>query len=65
MFRYTDDPLSDYAAYDAELVRLEKMVPKCCCCGKPIMDDYYYEINDEAYCANCMDKNFKKRVEIE
>lgn len=30
MFRYTDDPLADYAAYEAELVRLEKLVPKCC-----------------------------------
>lgn len=28
------------------------------------MDDYYYEINDEVYCDDCMDKHFKKRVEV-
>lgn len=65
MFRYTDDPLSDYAAYEAELVRLEKLVPWCFKCKKPIMDDFYYEFESGLpLCAECLDKHFKKRVEV-
>lgn len=66
MFRYTDDPVADAAAYDAELARLEKEVPVCCKCHKPVMDDFYYELDEERIvCAECLDKHFKKRVEIE
>ena len=63
MFRYPD-PLDDHKAWEAELVRLEKLVPKCCKCKKPVADDYYYEIDEEVFCAECLDKHFKKRVEV-
>ena len=65
MFRYTDDPVADAAAYDAELARLEKELPVCCNCDRPVMDDYYYEINDEVICAECLDKHFRREVVIE
>ena len=66
MFRYSDDPIADHAAYEAELVRLEKLVPVCSKCKRPIMDDFYYELDEERnVCAECLDKHFKKRVEIE
>lgn len=65
-FRYTDDPLADHAAYEAELARLEKLMPVCCKGKHPIMDDYYYQLDeDRNVCADCLDKHFKKRVEIE
>lgn len=65
-FRYTDDPLADHAAYEAELARLEKLVPVCFKCKHPIMDDFCYELDEERIvCAECLDKHFKKRVEIE
>lgn len=64
MFRYTDDPIADHAAYEAELARLEKEVPVCCYCNRPVMDDYYYEINDEVYCADCLDRHFKREVVV-
>lgn len=65
MFRYTDDPISDHAAYEAELVRLEQLVPRCFKCKKPIKDDYYYEVEEGMpLCAHCLDKHFKKRVEV-
>ena len=63
MFRYPD-PLDDHRAWEAELARLEKEVPVCCYCGKPVMDDYYYEINDEVFCADCLDRHFKKEVVV-
>lgn len=62
MFRYTDDPLADYAAYEAELARLEKLVPKCCKCRRPIMEDFCYELNeDKQICAECLDDHHKKK----
>lgn len=64
-FRYTDDPVADHEAYEAELARLEAQVPVCGYCDRPVMDDFYYEINDEAVCAECMDKHFRREVEVE
>lgn len=63
MFRYPD-PHDDHKAWEAELERLEKEVPVCCYCNRPVMDDFYYEINDEVFCAECLDKHFKKEVMV-
>jgi len=65
MFRYTDDPVADAAAYDAELVRLEQQVPVCDYCNRPVPEDFYYEINDEVFCAECLDKHFRKGVVVD
>lgn len=65
MFRYTDDPLADYAAYEAELERLEKLVPVCCKCKAPIAEDYCYELDeDRVVCADCLNKHFRKSIEV-
>jgi len=59
MFRYPD-PLDDHRAWEAELARLEKQVPWCCEHRGPVMEDFYYEINDDRpICAECLDKNHK------
>lgn len=65
MFRYTDDPIADHEAYEAELARLEKEVPVCDYCNRPVADDFYYEINDEVICAECMEQHFRREVVIE
>ena len=60
MFRYTDDPIADAAAYDAELARLEDEVPRCDECNKPVMEDFCYELHDDRMiCANCLEERFK------
>ena len=65
MFRYPD-PLDDHRAYEAELARLEKLVPVCFKCKAPIMEDYCYELDeDRTVCAECLDRHFRKRVEVE
>ena len=64
MFRYPD-PLDDHRAWEAELARLEKQVPVCDYCNRPVPEDYYYEINDEVICAECLDRHFKKEVIVE
>ena len=65
MFRYTDDPIADHEAYEAELARLEKEVPVCDYCNRPVADDFYYEINDEVICAECMEQHFRREVVVE
>lgn len=63
MFRYPD-PLDDHRAWEAELARLEKLVPKCRECRSPVMEDFYFEINDERpICAECLDNNHKVNTE--
>ena len=65
MFRYTDDPIADHAAYEAELARLEEQVPVCAYCNRPVAEDFYYEINDEVICAECMDQHFRREVVVD
>ena len=64
MFRYTDDPVADAEAYYNELARLEELVPKCSKCKQPVPEDFYYLIDDEVFCAECLDKQFKKKVVV-
>lgn len=65
MFRYTDDPIADHEAYEAELARLEKEVPVCDYCNRPVAEDFYYEINDEVICAECMEQHFRREVVVD
>ena len=65
MFRYTDDPIADHEAYEAELARLEKEVPVCDYCNRPVAEDFYYEINDEVICAECLEQHFRREVVVE
>lgn len=53
------------AAFEAELARAEAQVPVCEICGKPVAEDFYYEINDVVICAECMDRHFRKEVILE
>lgn len=53
---YTDDPIADYNAYQSELqAKLDKL-PVCSDCDCPITSDYYYYINGECICEDCMDE---------
>ncbi|MBR5874503.1 MAG: hypothetical protein IKY90_07225 [Oscillospiraceae bacterium] len=64
MFRYTDDPVADAEAYYNELARLEEQVPRCCEHPGPVMENFYYELNDDRpVCAECLDKNHKLEIE--
>ena len=64
MYRHPD-PLDDHRAWEAELARLEALVPVCEICNRPVAEEYYYEINDVVICAECLDKHFRKEVVIE
>ena len=60
---YTDDPLNDFANWDAEQQRRLDKLPKCSECGEPIQTEECYEINDELICPDCMETNHRKWVE--
>ena len=55
MARYSDDPVADFEAYDAEQEAALELLPKCSHCGEPIQDDTCFLINDEPICENCME----------
>lgn len=62
MYR-TDDPLADHDRWQREQERLAAQLPECDHCGKPV-DDYYYNINGEIICEDCLSENFRVTVEI-
>ena len=49
--------------YDAERQREMDKLPKCDYCGKTIMDDYLYDFDGDLICEDCLNDNFRKRVE--
>lgn len=59
--------MKDYSDFydDADYARAEaeKELPVCTCCGEPIQDDFYYEIDDEILCEECLKDNYRKSVE--
>lgn len=56
---YTDDPAKDFDRWDMEQARREARLPVCDCCGEIINDDFYWEIDDEILCADCMNERYR------
>lgn len=52
--QWTDDPVADFEAYDAEQQEQLDKLPRCCECDKTIQNEYAYYINDEWICDSCM-----------
>lgn len=52
-----------YDDADYERAEAEKELPVCSECGEPIQDDYYYFINDEILCEECLITNYRKSVD--
>lgn len=57
---YTDDPLADFARYDAEQYELIKKLPRCSECDEHIQDERAYYINGEWICKECMNQYLKE-----
>lgn len=60
---FTDNPILDFANYDAEQQEQLEKLPVCIECGEPIQDKYCFEINGEYICEECLERNHKKLVE--
>lgn len=59
---YSDDPVKDFERHDAEQTRKLESRPLCDYCEEHIQDDFYYEINGDCICRNCLERNFRKDV---
>lgn len=60
---YIPDNYDVFAAHDREKERRLSNLPKCEYCGNTIQDEYFYIINDENICEDCMKSEFRKSVE--
>lgn len=61
--RFTDDPIRDFARWDAEQARMLEHRPECADCGERVQEDYYYLINDEVICPNCLESGYRKSID--
>ena len=59
----TDDPYADFCSHEREQEWLAAQLPECDHCGKTV-DDYYYNINGDIICEDCLNENFKVAVEV-
>ena len=59
----TEDPLADFNRWDAAQESELSRLPKCADCGEVIQDEYFYLINDEPICEECLNLNYRKCTE--
>ena len=55
----------NYSMWERHEQKQEKWLdsrPLCSCCNEPIQEDYYYEINEEKICEECLRINFKRII---
>lgn len=60
--RYTDNPVADFERYDREQQDKLAALPVCSECGEAIQDEYFYLINGENICEECLKDNYRKQV---
>ncbi len=58
MYR-TDDPVADYERYDADREAELAKLPKCDCCGEPIVEEHFYNIDGTFICEECMRNQYR------
>lgn len=56
----TDDPHADFDRWDAGQEKWLARLPRCSECGEPIQDDFFYLINDEPVCEECLNREYLK-----
>lgn len=63
-FRHRD-PLDDFDRLDRKQAEYEARLPRCegKKCGKRIDEDFYYEIDNEILCEECMKKRYQRSTE--
>ena len=59
LMSWTDDPVADFLRHDAEQEENLSKLPRCCHCRERIQDDICYRINDDLYCENCHNDEFR------
>ena len=62
-FSPTNDPIADFDRYEAEQQRLLERCPKCDYCDSHITDEFYYDLDGDIVCEECLDRHFKRITE--
>lgn len=57
------DPLDDFDRLDRKQAEAEARLPICDEYGHRIHDEYYYEIDGEILCEECMNRRYQRRTE--
>lgn len=60
---YSDDPVRDAERHMEDQDRQLERLPVCATCDEPIQDDYYFLINDEVMCKDCLIRDYRKNTE--
>lgn len=60
---YIPDNYDMWVKHDAEQARELERLPVCADCGEPVQEDYYYEINDEVICPDCLESGYRKSID--
>lgn len=54
------DPLDDFDLLDREMARREARLPVCDNCGQRIRDEFYYDVEGEVFCEECLKDLFQR-----
>ena len=59
---YTDDPVKDFERHDRAQEKLLEQLPICDDCGKRIGEDYYFDIDAEILCEDCVIERYRRNT---
>ena len=63
MAEYIPDYIDLHYQHEAEQERILDRLPSCDYCGEKITDEYYFDINGDVICEECLHDNFRKAVD--
>ena len=63
MITITDDPYKDFDNWDGEQQAALERLPMCDECHEHIQDDYYYDIDGQTLCEECLNDNYRKSLD--
>lgn len=58
-----EDNYSLFRRKEAQEERWLEKLPVCGYCGDHVQDGYYFAINDEVVCQDCLDAHFRKDID--
>lgn len=60
---YIPDYNDLFNEHEERLARELEKLPKCDCCGEPIQDDYFYNIDGTFICEECLNSEYRKNTD--
>ena len=57
------DNLDFYRDYEEQQAKELEKFPVCSVCGEYITDEFYFDIEDEIMCEDCLKDNFRKSTD--